>query len=166
MDAGENTAVASETDEQLHEPILEGIRALVGVAGRSMAAITNDVSLPQYRILVVIGRHGPQTMSVLAERLGLDPSTLTRSCDRLVEKKLIRRTTDENDRRIVVVDLTARSRRLIDQVTRRRIAEIDRILGRMTPAARRRLAVALGELAAAAEGFADAAWTLGWSDAP
>lgn len=152
------------SNERAEEAILAGIRVLLGVAARSIAAIADDVSLPQYRILVIIDRRGPQIMGALAERLNLDPSTVTRVCDRLVDKKLISRSVDANDRRAVLVHLTARSRRLIGQVNRLRRDDIHRLLESLSVDAQQRLAASLGELASAAGELADAAWTLGWAE--
>jgi hypothetical protein len=48
-----------------------------------------------------------------------------------------------------------------DAVGRRR-SEIDKLVGRLSPAERRRLSLALGRLNAAAREAPDDAWALGW----
>jgi hypothetical protein len=48
---------------------LTASRALVGISARSLAAIESDVTLPQYRALVVLAERGEQTVSSLAEAL-------------------------------------------------------------------------------------------------
>jgi DNA-binding MarR family transcriptional regulator len=144
------------------EVVLSATRALVGVAARSLAAVSEDVTIAQHRVLVLLEGRGPQTMRALAEQLDVSPSTATRVCDRLVDKKLVRRRIDDNDRRAVRVDLTPRGRKLIEHVMQRRRALIAAILEHLPPASQRRLADALLEFAAAAGEISEGAWTLGW----
>ena len=83
-------------DEATDETLLV-TRALVGVAARSLSAIDGDVTLPQYRALVLLVTRGDQNVGALAEALGIHASTATRLCDRLLAKGLIvRSTTPEN----------------------------------------------------------------------
>ena len=80
---------------QMTEAVLTASRALVAVAARSLAtAAATEVTLPQYRALVVLAAQGPLRVGDLAEALGIHPSTTTRLCDRLVERKLVRRAVD------------------------------------------------------------------------
>jgi DNA-binding MarR family transcriptional regulator len=141
---------------------MRATRAFVGIAAEALLAVADDVSLPQYRVLVLLDE-GPLTMGALAENLGVTGSTATRACDRLTEKALISRQADSTDRRSVLVQLTRRGRRLVDEVTRRRRSAIDATLDRMGTAAERRLAVALAEFADAAGEAYEHAWALGWS---
>src|SRR5690349_8893366 len=113
------------------EIVVVATRAFVGVAAQALLAVGDDVSLPQYRVLVLLDDHQPQTMSALADHLGVSRSTATRVCDRLADKRLIDRRVDENDRRSVRVQLTKRGQRLVDQVTSLRRVKIDAILDRM-----------------------------------
>lgn len=122
--------------QELTEAVLTASRVLVAVAARSLAEHEGDVSVQQYRALVVLASRGPQRPVDLAEALGVDPSTATRLCDRLVVKRLISRRRQGGDRREVRLDLAERGRSLLDQVTERRRAEIARILAKV-PAAQR-----------------------------
>jgi DNA-binding MarR family transcriptional regulator len=146
--------------------VLSATRALVGVAARSLAAVSDDVTIAQHRVLVLLEGRGPQTMRALADQLDVSPSTATRVCDRLVDKKLVRRRIDDDDRRAVLVDLTPRGRKLIEQVMQRRRTLIADILGQLPPASQRRLGEALLEFANAAGEISDEAWTLGWPVSP
>jgi DNA-binding MarR family transcriptional regulator len=148
------------------EVVLSATRALVGVAARSLAAVSDDVTIAQHRVLVLLEGRGPQTMRALAEQLDVSPSTATRVCDRLVDKKLVRRRIDDEDRRAVLVDLTPRGRKLIEQVMQRRRTLIADILDHLPLASQRRLGDALLEFANAAGEISDEAWTLGWPVTP
>ena len=142
---------------------MDATRALVGIAAQSLAAISDDVTLAQFRVLVLLDDRGPQTMGALARSLDVRPSTATRICDRLVEKHLIGRGTDGRDRRAVRAHLTVEGNRLVDRAMRRRRRELERVLDRMPAEAQRRLARSLAEFARAAEGDYAEAWELGWS---
>jgi DNA-binding MarR family transcriptional regulator len=144
------------------EVVLSATRALVGVVARSLAAVSDDVTIAQHRVLVLLEGRGPQTMRALADQLDVSPSTATRVCDRLVDKRLIRRRIDDDDRRAVRVDLTPRGRKLIEHVMQRRRALIAEILDRLPQTSQRRLAEVLLEFADAAGEISDGAWTLGW----
>jgi DNA-binding MarR family transcriptional regulator len=102
-------------------------------------------------------------MGEIATNLAVSPSTVTRVCDRLVEKKLARRQPSEHDRRALHLTLTPKSRRLIKETMQRRRQEINGVLGLMSPPAQQRLAVALADFSAAAGELGDQAWTLGWT---
>jgi DNA-binding MarR family transcriptional regulator len=149
--------------DEVTEVVLDATRALVGVAARSLASISDDVTLAQLRVLVLIDERGPQTMGQIATNLAVSPSTVTRVCDRLVEKKLARRQPSEHDRRALHLTLTPKSRRLIKETMQRRRQEINGVLGLMSPPAQQRLAVALADFSAAAGELGDQAWTLGWT---
>ena len=149
--------------EAAREIVMTATRALVGLAARSLAEVSDDVSLAQYRVLVLLDGLGPQTMGELAGYLGVNPSTVTRVCDVLVDKRFIRRRSAEGNRRSVRAELTPLGRKRVDQVMNRRRQLIDAALARMTPEAQGRLVRSLAEFAEAAGESSDHAWTLGWS---
>ena len=117
-------SVASE----VVDAVLRASRVLVAVAARSLAGIGDEVTLSQYRALVVLASQGPQRPSELASALESHPSTVTRLCDRLVQSRLISRAPSASDRREVTITLTAKGRRLVDRVTVKRRAELATIL--------------------------------------
>jgi DNA-binding MarR family transcriptional regulator len=131
------------------DAFLRASRALVAVAARSLADV-EQVTLPQYRALVVLSRPSPCTPSDLAEALGVHPSTVTRLCDRLVGKGLVRRVAGVADRRETTVALTAAGRRLIARVTDIRRRDIEAVVARMKPADARRAVAVLAAFADAA----------------
>lgn len=57
---------AVPADDELVDTVLAASRALVAVAARSLAAAGDEVTLPQYRALVVLAAAGPQGMAELA----------------------------------------------------------------------------------------------------
>ena len=78
-----------------------------------------ELTLPQAQALRIL-RRGPLTTGRLADELRMSAPALTQLTDRLVRKELIERRTDEGDRRCVIVALTAKGTRLVDDVRSRR----------------------------------------------
>jgi DNA-binding MarR family transcriptional regulator len=83
-------------------------------------------------------------------------------CDRLARKRLITRRRDAEDRRGVVVDLSASGRRLVERVTKRRREEIDRILEAVDPKERTHLVYAFTTFGAAAGEIPEGDWQRSW----
>lgn len=140
---------SSELDE-LADAVLTASRVLVAVAARSLSQLGEDVSLPQFRSLVVLATQGAQRPVDLAGALGVDPSTVTRLCDRLARKGLITRRRSPTDRREVHVALSARGAALVSTVTDLRRQEIRRILQGVPPGTHRELVRAFRAFSAAA----------------
>jgi DNA-binding MarR family transcriptional regulator len=144
--------------------MLTASRALVGVAARSLAvAAPTDVTLPQYRALVVLAARGPLRVGDLAEALGIHASTATRLCDRLVGRRLVRRAVDRDNRRETTISLSAPGRKVVDDVTEVRRTEIRGIVDRIPADLRGPAVAALVAFAEAAGEPQQEAWTLGWS---
>ena len=142
------------------DAVLHASRALVAVAARSLGAVDHDVTLPQDPALDVHASRGPQSPGGLATALGVHASPVTRLCDRLVAKRLVHRATSTADRRAVELRLTARGRRLVDSVTRRRRDEIAGIVARVPVSQRRAMVRALHAFGEAAGEPQDAGWFL------
>lgn len=130
--------------------VLTASRALVGVVARSMADVLEKVTLVQFRVLVVLCATGPLRSGALADRLGIHQSTFTRTADRLVAQGWLRRETSAESRREVMVDLTDAGRGLVEEVVRRRAADLERILAEVPPRQRARIRAGF-------EAFAEAA---------
>ena len=56
------------------------------------------------------------SMSGLANKLGLDTSTLTRNIQKLEKLEFVRRKQDRNDKRILVVSLTDKGRGKVEEI--------------------------------------------------
>jgi len=144
------------------DAVLGASRVLVAVAARSLGGIGEDVTLTQYRTLVVLASRGPQTVAALAEAVDVAPPTATRMSDRLVRKGLVVRRHDTTDRRLVRLTLSPAGRRLVDTVTGRRRAEIAALLAGIPAAQQAALVDALQQLAEAAGEVPEQDWSAGW----
>ena len=144
--------------------VLTASRALVGVSARSLAVVEDEVTLAQYRALVVLAERGALNVGELATALELHRSTVTRLCDRLARKGLIERSASRESRREVNVALSDGGRRVIDAVTRQRRSEIAKIVRRIPTEVRDAVVSAFVAFAEAAGEVPDDAWKLGWTE--
>lgn len=71
-----------------------------------------SVSRTEARCMDVLHQEGPMTAGQLATHTRLTTGAITKITDRLVGLGYVRRASDSRDRRRVIVDLTARARRL------------------------------------------------------
>jgi DNA-binding MarR family transcriptional regulator len=84
-----------------------------------------DITIGQLHCLKVIRSLGTPSMTDLSDILQLQPSTVTALVDGLVERELVERHEDAEDRRIVRVALTTEGKR---RGTRHRKARRQRLL--------------------------------------
>ncbi|MCO7220794.1 MarR family transcriptional regulator [Klenkia sp. PcliD-1-E] len=129
---------------------LHASRALLGAVTRSLAGALDQVTLPQFRVLVLLAGRGPQRSGDLARAVGVHPSTFSRSADRLVAGGWVVRTGNPDSRREVLVELTPAGAALVADVTERRRAELRTVLSRLDPADAGRVRDALRAYADAA----------------
>jgi DNA-binding MarR family transcriptional regulator len=153
----------TEDIDAVTEALMEASRALVAVAARSLAD-EDEVTLPQWRALVVLTRPSPVTVGDVAVALAVHPSTATRLCDRLERKGLLRRRWGvSGDRRETTVTLTSRGRRLADRVTARRRRDLAAIAAAM-PARERDSAIRALRSFTSAAGALPGVDPFGWTD--
>jgi DNA-binding MarR family transcriptional regulator len=151
-----------ERTDSVIDSVLSASRVLVAVAARSLSDVGEEVTLTQYRTLVVLASRGTQNMAELAEAVGVTPATATRMCDRLVRKKLVVRRAEQGDRRQVRLSLSRVGLELVAAVTDRRREEIERIVGAVPEDEREVLVNALKRFAAAAGEVPEQDWSAGW----
>lgn len=115
--ASSAAALDPETGERGGEERTQAIRSLessfaelIGVFRRIMAQAAETASpgmLPgTYKVLSVLGRTGPATLSSLSERMEADKGLISRSVSELEALGFVERTADPEDRRSRVIALT------------------------------------------------------------
>ncbi len=72
-----------------------------------------DITVPQVACLYELFEKGAITVAVLAKNIHLSASTTVGILDRLEEKKMIKRTRDNIDRRSVFIDITDKGREFV-----------------------------------------------------
>jgi len=111
-------AVASRTVISLYRPLLEPM----------------GLTHPQYLVMLALWEDEPLRVSELADRLSLEPATLSPLLKRLEAAGLVSRRRDPDDERAVAVTLTPAGRRLREDAER------------IPPAVMARLGIGLAEL--------------------
>lgn len=132
------------------------------MAARSLADAGEEVTLTQYRSLVVLASRGPQSLGALAESVAVTAPTASRMVDRLVRKGLVRRRTDPKDRRQMRLALTEAGRHLVQVVTEHRRREISELLSSIPRDVQAAMVDGLAHLARAAGEVPDQDWSTGW----
>ncbi|GAB2980654.1 MarR family transcriptional regulator [Streptomyces pseudoechinosporeus] len=123
--------------------VLTASRLLVAVSARSLSVVEERVTLPQFRMLVVLSTRGATKLVALAELLHVAPSTAMRMVDRLIAAGLADRQTNPADRRETLLRLTSEGRRTVREVMARRRADLAEIVKRLDPGQRVELIEAL-----------------------
>jgi DNA-binding MarR family transcriptional regulator len=104
------------------------------------------MTVAQAATLEALGREGGLRLGRLGKLLGIAPSTLTRNLTRLEQAGLVRRTSDQEDGRAALVELTEKGRRV-----RLRLEAVEdefarRVLERLSPASREKALEGLAAL--------------------
>jgi DNA-binding MarR family transcriptional regulator len=95
------------------------------------ALSAHDLTIAQFGLMTTIAQHRATnakdiSIGVLANTVGLDPTTLNRNLNTLQREKLVEVRPDKKDRRVRAVALTARGRqRLKDALPAWRAAQAD-----------------------------------------
>ena len=98
-----------------------------------------------YRLLSVLNAE-PRSVSELASLQGVSLPTMSNSVSAMVERGWVKRNAPQQDRRIVVIEVTPTGRAALDRVTRAAEAHLAEALAPLDRAARKRLQAGLGVL--------------------
>lgn len=94
------------------------------------AAGRHDLSLTQLRLLGILRDRTP-TMAALAERLGLDKSSVSGLIDRAERRGLVARQPSSDDARVTTVALTTAGRELAAELTTTVGAGVEALLDKL-----------------------------------
>jgi len=149
-------------EEEVVAALMAMGRLFVGVAARSLAQLADDVTLAQYRVLVLLVSRGPQRVVDLSQELSVTSSTATRMCERLVRKGLAGRYARADDRRATWIGLTPAGRDLVGEVMRRRREAIGQLVREVSVTHPRAFASVLHAFVEAAGEVPAAQWEERW----
>lgn len=104
-----------------------------------------ELTAQQYNALRLLDAAAPDPMATLAiaERLISRAPDITRLLDKLEQRGLVCRTRDQNDRRSVLVSITAAGTRLLEDLSEPIRESHERQLGHLTPTDLKRLTALL-----------------------
>lgn len=136
------------------EMLRESLRLLVrrlGVLERGEASCC-DITLSQCHTIVEIGRAGSMSLNVLADILGLDKSTVSRSVEKLVSDGIIVRDTDPEDRRYLTLHLSEKGQSLFLEVEKRMAVYFEEVIAAIPGDKREQIVESLQYVAQALKG--------------
>jgi DNA-binding MarR family transcriptional regulator len=135
------------------------LRIAIGRLSRRLrqtdAAAAAGLTPTRSSVLLNVVRSGPIRLSELAASEGLNPTMLSRVVAELVDARLLRRSSDQGDRRAAWVEATAAGRRLVERMGRERTDALSVALEGLSDDERRDLDAALPALESLAEELKD-----------
>lgn len=75
-----------------------------------------DLSQTEWRIIAAVAEHAPMSAKDLAEFIVIDIFSITRATSALVKRGLLTRRVNQQDRRKIELRLSARGRKVYDQI--------------------------------------------------
>jgi DNA-binding MarR family transcriptional regulator len=111
--------------------------ASVAVTARARAVVAPELTLVQWRVLVLVDRPGRIPVGSIAAALGTKIASASRLVGRLRQRGLVQTRRSEDDARVVLVSMTAQGLDLRNRVVDRRRRELHAAIAdaRLTPAA-------------------------------
>jgi DNA-binding MarR family transcriptional regulator len=145
-----NIAVSASNPDDSRARLLRAYLDAVALSEAIQTRIWHaaQLTLAQARVLRRLAKQ-PRSLGQLGADLVLAPPSMTRLVDRLEERGLIARSRDAEDRRKVLVTLTAEGRRLVSAIPLLEGSPIRAAVDRMTAVDCERIAAAMREFSAA-----------------
>ena len=127
-----------ETRDHLTRRVVEALDQILRSTGYRISEewLQIPLTMPQGRVLVLLLTEGEMRMSTLAASLGSTFSAATGLVDRLVERKLVERHADPDDRRTVICRLSQAGKDLAERLLETRHLQWE---GRLRPLTREEL---------------------------
>ncbi|MGG0187177.1 MarR family winged helix-turn-helix transcriptional regulator [Bacillus rhizoplanae] len=100
---------------------IDKIQALTFSIGKKMQTElleqlqSSGLTPPQFYILKILNHYGTARATELAKKMYVKPSAITVMIDRLIDHELVLRYHDKNDRRVVVIELTAKGKDVLEE---------------------------------------------------
>jgi DNA-binding MarR family transcriptional regulator len=117
-----------KTREDLLQILIHHMMSLMKHIGHDFLKSEPTLSPPQVRLLFTIGRRvDGLSVTELAELTEVTPGAITQFVDTLVEKNLVVREGDPNDRRVVKLKLTGTARSQFERFKVEHMASVTRI---------------------------------------
>ncbi|MFD2370547.1 MarR family winged helix-turn-helix transcriptional regulator [Brevibacillus sp. GCM10020057] len=92
-----------------------------------------DLTRPQFYLLSLISAEEPCKITHLAQKLGVRPSTISTMINRLVDGGFVSRVYGHNDRRSVLVSITARGQDVLTKDIENYSKVLEKYIGVLEP---------------------------------
>jgi DNA-binding MarR family transcriptional regulator len=112
---------AEPSTRATRESLVDEIQALtkavfMGGGPPPLQALHHDLTMAQFRALLVLAHEAPLAIGVLGEKLGIGLPAASRIVDRMVTDGLVERSDDPADRRRALVRLAPQGQAAIDRI--------------------------------------------------
>jgi DNA-binding MarR family transcriptional regulator len=141
-------SAAAKSRTAAHVDAAERLRTAVARLSRSLRLthVDGNLSPSQREVLFTITRRGPMRLSELAATEGLNPTMLSRIVSHLEAARLVERSSDPSDARVVHLESTDAGRALVQEMRNERTDALLFALERLPKAQRAELMGALPAL--------------------
>jgi len=114
---------------------LQLVRAYNFMEARISADLRDDdLTLAQFDALVALVKKGAISQQALADHLLVTKGNVVGLVDRLSARGFVKRGASESDRRVNLLQITARGRRIVERALPRQLKLITRLMNTLTPA--------------------------------
>ncbi len=110
-----------------------------------------DLSVPQWRVMAVLGRYEPISANEVCDRTVMDKVAVSRAVQAMLRRGLVERTVDPSDRRRSALRLSKRGRAIHNEIVPMALDYERRLLETLTPEERAALDSLLKRLLSRAE---------------
>lgn len=140
--------IRSTSPETAKAAIIDDFRASMGELKcvGSERLVRLGISMAQLHVMHLLEGHGELAMSRLADMLDVSFSAATGLVDRVEERGFVERIRVPEDRRIVLVRITAAGRQMLDDAEQARTALLEHVLDRLDEAQLIGVASAMADL--------------------
>ena len=157
MSLSKEIKMQCEINTKRHEALLNIVRTADFIWKLSESFFSPfGITGAQYNILIVLKLVNKALTQVeIGERLISSRANITLLLDKMEAKGLVKRERIESDRRVLMVDLTARGRKAVDTVEVKYVAEVERLMSCLTGTECKEMSRLLEKLRAALQGKED-----------
>src|ERR1700674_851493 len=120
----ENRAMQDTSGVHVWLVLVKAFHALAAVAGESLHVHRTGLGNSDFRALEVLLHKGPLPVNTIGPKVWLTPGSISVAVDRLEQKWLVKRKSTD-DRRVRLVELTAKGRTLITRIFRKHVTAME-----------------------------------------
>lgn len=130
----------SKLDEKTEMSIqAQAVISILPAVMRNLFGLDDDLAtelpLAQLRVCSIL-QDGPRSMSMLSREMGVSLSAMTQIADRLERSRLVKRVSEDTDRRVRCLQLTPHGERLMHRRDEERLQSAEAVLRHLSPSAR------------------------------
>ena len=105
---------------------------------QAKALSAGNITVPQMLILNILKQESHLMMSKIARNLGVTTSAATGLVSRMIKAGLIKRVTDEKDRRVIYIEMSKKGKAIIDNIQKVRYRMMMNMFSKLTTLERKR----------------------------